>query len=266
MQPLLLTAHNPGPMTGKGNNTYLLVQGRSATLIDAGVGDPRHLADLAAALAGAGAALTQVLVTHGHPDHASGAPALAAAYPAARFLKYPWPLEDGRYPIEWTHVGEGEELLLGGKGLIILHTPGHSPDHLALLDRSEGAIFAGDLLVKGGSVMIHTSKGGNLALYLASLERLLALQPRVIFPAHGPVIDDPQAVISAYLAHRRLREAQVIRALRAGPATVEAITDSIYDDLDPALLAAARENVRAQLEKLRVEHRAHPDGEEWRLD
>ena len=266
MPPLLLTAHNPGPMTGKGNNTYLMVQGRSATLIDAGVGDPRHLADVAAALATAGAQLTHVLVTHGHPDHASGAPALAASYPAARFLKYPWPLEDGRYPIEWTHVGEGEEIPLGANALITVHTPGHSPDHLAFLDPSEGAIFAGDLLVKGSSVMIHTSKGGNLALYLASLERLLALDPRVIYPAHGPRIDDPHAVISAYLAHRRMREGQVLTALRAGLATVEAIADSIYDDLDPALTTAARENVRAHLEKLRAERRARPDGDEWRLD
>ena len=47
LTPILLDAHNPGPMTGRGNNTYLLLgSGAEAVLIDAGVGDPRHLADL----------------------------------------------------------------------------------------------------------------------------------------------------------------------------------------------------------------------------
>jgi len=91
-QPLLLGARNPSPMTGEGNNTYLLADsGGSAVLVDAGVGELAHVAEIAAVLRGRDAQLGLVLVTHGHRDHAGGAPALAAAHPATAFAKHPWP-------------------------------------------------------------------------------------------------------------------------------------------------------------------------------
>jgi glyoxylase-like metal-dependent hydrolase (beta-lactamase superfamily II) len=253
-------------MTGSGNSTYLVADSGRAVLIDAGVGDPRHLAELDTALRDAGAHLERVLVTHGHRDHAGGAGAIANTYPAATIGKRPWPAEDHQYPVAWTRLDEGDEVTVGGERLVALHTPGHSPDHLAFWHERSRAIFSGDLVVAGSSVMIHTSKGGNLAQYLASLERLAALEPRVLYPAHGPRIDEPRGIIAQYLAHRRTREAQVIDALVAGHTSVEGIADSIYDGLDPALMMAARENVRAHLDKLRAEGRVASDGDRWRIE
>ena len=253
-------------MTGPhGNNTYLLVDGGDAVLVDAGVGERRHLGDIETALSDTDARLGSVAVTHGHRDHAAGAPALAEAHPAASFLKQPWPSEDALYPVPWRAIGEGDTIDVGSERLVALCTPGHSPDHLAFWHEATGTVFTGDLVVAGGSVMIHASRGGDLAQYLASLERLIVLGPRVLLPAHGTRIDDPQAVLTAYLAHRRMREHQVLDALRTGHATVEAIADCIYDDLDPALTPAARENVRAHLEKLRTEGRAAEHGHRWQL-
>ncbi|MBZ5558330.1 MAG: MBL fold metallo-hydrolase [Acidobacteriia bacterium] len=267
--PLLLSAHNPSPMTGAGNNTYLLVaEDGSAVLIDAGVGDARHLADLASALETRHARLESVLVTHGHRDHASGAPAIARAHPAATFAKRPWPQEDAQYAMEWRALDEGATLDAGGGPLVVLHTPGHSPDHLAFWHQASRTMFTGDLVVYGSSVMIHTSAGGDLVQYMASLERLLALEPRVLLPAHGPRIDHPARVLSGYLEHRRARERQVIDALRAGHTSVQAIAESIYHGLAPALMAAARENVRAHLEKLKAEGlatRVTGEADRWRL-
>ena len=77
-------------MTGRGNNTYLLPgEDGEAILIDAGVGEPQHLAEIARQLAAHRAQLRRVLVTHAHADHASGAPALAAGAPARDVRQVP---------------------------------------------------------------------------------------------------------------------------------------------------------------------------------
>jgi len=264
--PILVSAHNPSAMTGLGNNTYLVAgPDGCAALIDAGVGRPQHLADLAEHLAAEQCRLDHVLVTHGHADHASGAPALAAHHPSAAFAKYPWPEEDSQYAVGWRALADGDRVAVGSDVLTALHTPGHSPDHVAFWHEPTRTLFTGDLVILGGSVMIHSSRGGNLAQYLASLERLLTLDPRTLLPAHGDRIDNPAAAIGAHLAHRRMREGQVIDALRAGPATVEAIAESIYHGLDPALMPAARENVRAHLAKLVSDGSAAVENSRWQL-
>lgn len=265
--PILLEAHNPGPMTGAGNNTYLLVgDDRLATLIDAGIGHERHLAALQQELDNHGATLAEVLVTHAHSDHAAGVPALAAAHPAASFFKYPWPEVDIRYPATWQRLDDGQRVRAGGEWLTVLHTPGHSVDHLAFWHEPTRTLFGGDLVIPGSSVTIDPARGGSLERYLESLRRMQALTPARILPAHGREVRNPPATLEQHLHHRAYREKQIVAALSAGPQTVESIAESIYDGLRSTLMDAARRNVRAHLEKLGNERRAFEQGGRWTLE
>jgi glyoxylase-like metal-dependent hydrolase (beta-lactamase superfamily II) len=104
-QPVRVFAHNPGPLTGSGNATWL-IPGAVPTLIDAGVGEVAHLDALEVALAGT--RLAQVLVTHSHVDHASGAAAIAERMPHVRFLKMPWPEHDAQWRVRWDSITDGD--------------------------------------------------------------------------------------------------------------------------------------------------------------
>ncbi len=263
--PIRLSADNASPMTGAGNHTYLLIGANgSAALVDAGGGQPSHLAALSEALGREHAQLDDVFVTHAHADHATGVTALASGHSHARFHKYPWPEEDAKFAVAWMSLAEGDRVSAGDTGLAVLHTPGHSPDHCAFWHEPSATMFTGDLVILGGSVLIPFSRGGDVAQYLASLTRLLALRPARLLPAHGRAIDDPAAALSEAIEHRLARERQVAEALAARHETVPAIVESIYHGLSPALQPAARESVRAHLEKLRREGRAREEDGRWR--
>lgn len=262
MTPIPIHAANPGPMTGEGNWTWLL-PGRVPTLIDAGTGEPAHLDAVEQALAGA--SLSHVLVTHAHVDHASGVIALARRFEGARFLKMPWEERDLRWPVDWERLEDGQSIAAGDDVLRAVHTPGHAPDHLCFWHQESRTLFSGDLAVKGTTVYIPPNLGGDLADYLASLERVLALEPARLLPAHGPVIEDPAAVLRGYLEHRREREEQILAALREGESTPDRLVPLIYRGLKENLTQVARETVLAHLLKLEREGRARRRQDSWHI-
>jgi len=257
MKPVFLHAANPGPITGEGNWTYL-IGGTRPVLIDAGVGNAAHL-DAIAAAAPHGPA--HLVVTHGHSDHITGAPAIHQRWPAASLSKHPWPARDPQLP--WTQLDQGSIVPTDEGDLLVLHTPGHSPDHLTLWHADSRTLFVGDMLVQGGTVVIPASHGGSLADYLKSLGRMLLLNPSRALPAHGPVIEDPAALIHHYVEHRAQREAQVLGLLSSGISTVEDITARIYPAISDDLAGMARDSVLAHLMKLELERRASREGARW---
>lgn len=245
-------------MTGDGNWTWL-IDGRVPTLIDAGTGDARHLDAVAEALGGR--QLARVLVTHGHGDHASGAPALAAREPSAEFMKMPWPERDARLDVAWKPLADGDVIEAGDTTLLAIHTPGHAPDHLAFWHEASRSLFCGDLMLRGTTVWIPGDKNGDVGAYIASLQRVQALEPVVVYPAHGPVIHDPATLLHNYIEHRYEREAQVLNALRAGHGTAEAIAKRLYRGLRSSLMSYAEQSVRAHLRKLERDGRVRREGD-----
>jgi glyoxylase-like metal-dependent hydrolase (beta-lactamase superfamily II) len=245
--PLLIQAGNPGPMTGSGNCTWLL-DGGEPTLIDAGVGATPHVQAVAARLGGRH--LARVLVTHGHADHASGAPALQARWPRVEIWKHSPEGAAG-----WRGLVDGQRIRAGDHELTVVHTPGHSIDHVCFWNGATRDLFAGDMLALGTTVMIPASRGGGMRAYMASLERLASLDPKRVFPGHGPIIDRPVDLIAQYLEHRRMREEQVRQCLAEGVVDPAAIVERLYPELPAALSAAARATIEAHIEKLREDGR-----------
>ena len=252
---LAIPAGNPSPWTGPGgNNTYLLT-GAVPTLVDAGVGNAAHIDAVAAALQHGqpGAApLAQVLVTHSHPDHVGGVPALIARWPGVS-VRNAGP----------DACRDEESITAGNTTLRALHTPGHAPDHFCFLDEATGDLYCGDLARLGGTIVIPASAGGSLVQYLASLRRVRALQPRRLLPGHGPIIDEPVRLIDSYLEHRAEREAQVIEALRSGASSIDRMVERIYSNLHPSVVRAAADSVLAHLIKLRDEGRIVEHAGQW---
>lgn len=255
---LALLAHNASDWTGPtGNNTYLL-SGSHPALVDAGVGAAEHISSIERALNGE--ALESVLITHGHPDHVSGVPALIDRWPRLRVSKMP-----PNIPAGAVALADGGRVDAGDGSLSIVATPGHSPDHCCFFDEREGDLYCGDLVRIGGTIVISPSQGGDLAEYLGSLQRVRGLGPKRLLPGHGPVIEDPDRVIESYLQHRAEREAQVVAGLRRGASSAEQLVAAIYPDLAVTLAPAAAEMMRAHLAKLLKEGRVREDDGRWAL-
>ena len=225
-------ASNPSPLTLDGTNTYVV----GGWVVDPGPADPAHLE---AILAAAGSGVEGIVLTHGHPDHADGAPELAA-----------------RAGVEVVRPsGTGE---VGP--FTVIPTPGHSPDHVSLLWGR--VLFAGDMVLGEGSVFVGGDEG-SMTAYLDSLRRLQALDLEAICPGHGPVVWEPRAKLDEYLAHRLEREQRVLDALDAGARTRDEVLDRAWSEIDldavPYLRLAAGLTLDAHVEKLFAEGRL-PDG------
>jgi hydroxyacylglutathione hydrolase len=203
-------------------------------VIDPGPDDDSHLAAINKNLGGATVGV--VLVTHSHPDH----------LPLAERLAKPHHASVRRFP----ELGDGDVLRAGTLNVTALYTPGHSADHLCFWLDGSRAMFTGDLILGRGSSMV-TYPEGDVAAYLRSLDRLAALEPRVLYPGHWEPVTDAMAKIDEYRSHRLEREAQVLAEVRRDAGTAPELTRRVYGkDLDEQLLAAAEMTLRAHLRKL----------------
>jgi glyoxylase-like metal-dependent hydrolase (beta-lactamase superfamily II) len=167
--------------------------------------------------------------------------------------------------VPWVPIADGDQIEAGETSVTTVHTAGHAPDHVCFWHAASRTLFGGDIAIEGTTVWIPSSHEGDLHAYLASLERVLALDPARILPAHGPVIEDPKALLLGYLAHRRKREGQVLEALRSGDTSPEEIVARVYSKLRDELLARAVETVVAHLKKLEREGFVRRGDKAWHI-
>ncbi len=233
-------------------NVYLVGPDRGPwTVIDPGSPYPDQQAHLDALLEQVG--VSMVALTHHHGDHVGGAAALAARWNVP-VVAHPRTAQrlDGVVAVTRT-IEDGESV----SGLAALHTPGHADGHLCFA--RDGVVIAGDMVAGVGTILIDPDEG-DMALYLASLERLLATSPAMLLPAHGPAITDARGKLREYLSHRRMREDRVLAALGERPVAATALLPVAYADTPTMLWPLAERSLLAHLVKLERDGRARSDG------
>lgn len=189
----------------KASHAYLFL-GRRLALVDSGKAET--VPALLAALHRLGVlpeAISLVVLTHEHYDHAGGAAAfpraLLAAHPlAAAKLRHgdhrATNLPQARVPD--LELEEGSVLRLGGFSLRVLHTPGHSSGSICLYERSRGILVTGDTVFAEGTLALIQASGSR-GDHIASLERLAQLPSRLMLPGHGRLSDDPRGDLATTL-------------------------------------------------------------------
>jgi len=255
-----VVAKNPGPFTFHGTNTFL-VGDRDLAVIDPGPDDPAHVAALIAAIGER--RVSAILVTHTHRDHSPAARALAAATGAPVYGEGPHrparPLDLGEInPLDASGdhdfrpdvvLGDGDLVAGAGWTLEALATPGHTTNHLCFALREEEAIFTGDH-VMGWSTSIVAPPDGLMSDYMASLARLQDRRERLLLPAHGNGIAEPEEFLEALVRHRLGREKAVLDRLAAGDETIPDMVRVVYADVDRSLHGAAALSMLAHVEDL----------------
>ncbi|MFP8873105.1 MAG: MBL fold metallo-hydrolase, partial [Myxococcota bacterium] len=229
---------NPTPFTGPGTNTYLIGTGPERILLDTGQGIPEYLPVLERALEETGCTIQEIVLTHGHPDHIGGVSQIRERFGELEVKKFPLPDEF----FEITALEDGSVVRTEGASLRAIHTPGHALDHLCFMLEEESALFSGDNVLGVGTTVIP-AQSGDLADYMASLERVLSQEPGRIYPAHGPCIEDGPGKLREYIAHRQDRENQILAALGTGVRRVSDIVAQVYAAYPKTLHPAAGQSV-----------------------
>lgn len=240
-------APNPGPMSLDGTNSYLIsAPGTSASVVvDPGPADEGHLQRLKDA-----GPVELILVTHRHADHTAGSLRLHELTGAPVRAADPVHCHGGGEPLQ-----DGESIQAAGVSIRVLATPGHTSDSVCFHlpdDGPNGSVLTGDTILGRGTTVLDYPDG-RLGDYLGSLDRLEALGPATVLPAHGPELPSLEAITRAYREHRHERLGQIREALeRLGrDAAVAAVADAVYADVEPSVRRAAEMSVAAQLDYLR---------------
>ena len=265
-----LLAGNPSPFTYTGTQTYLVGVGDVA-VIDPGPDLPDHVAAILSATRGERVAA--IVCTHTHRDHSPASRAVAAATGApiigcaALALDDDGPRADAAFDFDYQPgqvLADGELLEGEGWALQAVATPGHTSNHLCFAMAGSGLLFTGDH-VMGWSTTVVSPPDGDMTEYMRSLDRLLERDDRLYLPAHGPAVEEPKAHVQALIAHRRMREDQILGSLQRGEGRIRVMVEAMYRDIDPRLHPAAGRSVLAHLVDLERRGLVAEEEERWTI-
>ncbi len=275
VSPLIrrVLAPNPGPFTNTGTGVYLIGADGAVAVVDPGPLIAEHLSALKAAIGSR--RLSHILITHSHRDHSPAAAPLKA-WSGATVYGLPDhaapSTEEGAVDEAHDHdfvpdvlVHDGMRIAGEGFSFECVATPGHTANHVCYALAEEKALFSGDH-VMGWSTSVVAPPDGDMGQYIASLEKLLGRDERILYPTHGLPIADPKARLQTLIGHRRMREAQILESLAEGESSVAELTARIYPGIGAGLARAAAQQVQAHLLYLAQRDRVARDGGVWRLN
>ncbi|WP_018131878.1 MBL fold metallo-hydrolase [Effusibacillus pohliae] len=250
-------------------NVYVVQDQGQALLIDAGYENPQAAKSIIQYIETLGVRqVIAIALTHHHPDHCPGAKALAECFQCP-ILCHPLEVQPIEEKIAPWKIGstlqEGDTMPVGRIAVRVLHTPGHTRGHLNFWLEDEKLLLSGDNIVGEGTTWIGPPDG-NLTDYLSTLRRLRDLQPTMIAPGHGDMIDNPGEKIEFFIARRLQREQQILRLLQQNPSTVAELVEAIYrQQVHPSVMWVAERTVLGHLEKLLEEKKIRQEGDRYRI-
>jgi glyoxylase-like metal-dependent hydrolase (beta-lactamase superfamily II) len=271
LSPLVrrVLANNPSPFTYTGTQTYLVGAGEVA-VVDPGPADAAHISGIMQATTGE--RIAAIMCTHTHKDHSPAAALLKAVTGAEIVGCAPLSLDDDgpRADAAFDKTYAPDRMLNDGDAvtgpdwtLQAVATPGHTSNHLCFALVEEQALFTGDH-VMGWSTTVVSPPDGDMAAYMASLDKLQARTDAVYYPAHGEPVTNPQQFVRGLAGHRKQRERQILKLLGEGVGHVNDMVPKMYAGIDPRLHGAAGRSVLAHLIDLRDRGLVQETGGQWR--
>jgi len=240
-------------MTLTGTNSYVIDTGNGeALVIDPGPLDVHHVDALIEHARSRGLKIAAIALTHGHPDHAPAAAVLAERTNA---LVYAHPHSEVPHDRDLPLDTDWE---IGDLTLRVIDAPGHTFEHVIFYEPREAVLLTGDVILGEGTVVI-APPGGAMRPYMNTLARLRDEFPdaKRILGGHGPAVKRARDKIEEYIAHRELRQNELLEALREGPQTIPELVQRIYGETRRVLWPAAARQMLAYLMPLTQEGIVH---------
>uniref|UniRef100_A0A182IQM7 Beta-lactamase-like protein 2 homolog n=1 Tax=Anopheles atroparvus TaxID=41427 RepID=A0A182IQM7_ANOAO len=248
---------NPSPMTLQGTNTYLIGSGKNRILLDTGDASVKeYITHLQKVIIDERILINDIIVSHWHHDHVGGVDdVLDIIQNKDTCNVWKFPRSDAPEPevrnTKFKELKDGQIFTTDGATLKVVHTPGHTTDHVVLVLQEDNSLFSADCILGEGTTVFE-----DLYLYMKSLEIILNAKPTTIYPGHGNIINDPITKVTEYINHRNHRENQIFAVFEDNPDkqfNEMDIVREVYKETPEQLWAAAAYNVNHHLKKLTIE-------------